>query len=93
MTIRSLKYLFQPRSAVVIGAVDDPCDAGGVAARNLLGAGFSGEVFFVNPQGGAFNGCAVSTRVAELPLAPELAIVARPEPSGSAPTPLLPAPT
>src|SRR5208337_1720569 len=49
MSIRNLDAFFNPRSIAVIGASDDRKAAGYYVLRNLIGKGFEGIVYPVNP--------------------------------------------
>lgn len=46
----SLRHLLAPRSIAIIGASDNPTRIGGRPLRYLLGAGYEGELFPVNPK-------------------------------------------
>ncbi len=65
-----------PRSVAVIGASDDSAKWGGSALRNLLDGGFTGTVYPVNPRGGTYFGLPVYSSLADLPEAPDLALLA-----------------
>ena len=54
MSVRNLKYLFQPRSIVLIGASDEAQSVGAVIANNLLSGGFKGPlaVFYADESTG-----------------------------------------
>ena len=78
MTIRNLDAVFRPRSVVLIGASRRERSVGAVVARNLAGAGFSGPLWAVHPEGAAFQGFTTVSRVADLPATPDLAVLATP---------------
>ena len=40
MSVRNLKYLFEPRSVAVIGASEKPHSVGATVLRNLVAGGF-----------------------------------------------------
>ena len=73
-----LKSLFEPRSAVLIGASDSPEKVGGRMLENLLSAGFSGKLFAVNPKRASIRGVPCFPSVSKLPEPVELAIVVTP---------------
>ena len=75
MTIRNLKYLFQPRSVALVGEIDEPLSAGALTAGNLIGGGFGGDIFFVNSQGRSVEGYPAFNAVDALPAAPDLAVI------------------
>src|SRR5262245_31213363 len=78
MTVRNLDYLFRPRSIAMIGASDRPQSVGATVTRNLLGAGFDGPVWLVNPRRESVAGRAAYRSVADLPSAPDLAVICTP---------------
>ena len=78
MTTRNLKALFEPKSIAVIGATNRPASVGGTVMHNLLAGGFSGPILPVNPGHDAIAGVLAYDGVADLPLAPDLAIVCTP---------------
>jgi acyl-CoA synthetase (NDP forming) len=71
-----LTPLFAPRSVTVVGASDDPVKWGGSLLRNLIDGGFSGPIYPVNGRGGTVCGLPAFASIAELPEAPDLALVA-----------------
>lgn len=78
MTTRNFEALFSPRRIALIGASDRPGSVGEVLARNLLSAGFSGPIDLVRAKGGSVAGRQTVRTVAELPGAPDLAVIATP---------------
>ena len=70
-----LKPLFAPRAVAVVGASDDPLKWGGSLMLNLINGGFAGAVYPVNRRGGTVCGLPAFRSVAELPEAPDLALV------------------
>ena len=78
MTVRNLEYLFQPGSLAVVGASNRPRSVGATVMRNLLNGGFDGPIMPVNPKHDAVAGVFAYDRVADLPLAPDLAIICTP---------------
>jgi acyl-CoA synthetase (NDP forming) len=71
-----LTPLFAPRAVAVIGASDDASKWGGSLLRNLIGGGFAGPIYPVNGRGGTVQGLPAFATIAELPSAPDLALVA-----------------
>jgi acyl-CoA synthetase (NDP forming) len=71
-----LTALFAPRAVTVIGASDDPRKWGGSLIRNLIDGGFPGPVYPVNGRGGTVCGLPAFATIAELPTAPDLALIA-----------------
>ena len=70
--------VLRPASVAVVGASRDPQTPGGALLRNLVGGGFTGPVYPVNPAGGVVEGLATYRSIAEVPGEIELAIVAVP---------------
>lgn len=78
MSIRNFDAFFRPRSIALIGASNRAGSIGDVLAANLLGAGFAGPVMCVNPRETAIRSTLSYRSVAELPVAPDLAVIATP---------------
>ena len=81
MTIRNLDALFEPKVIALIGASNRPKSVGAVLAHNLLETGFSGAVLPVNPHEAAIGSTLSYKSVADLPLTPDLAVIATPPPT------------
>jgi len=56
MGIENLDKVFKPKSIAVIGASDKVGSAGYRIFRNLIGSGYDGIVFPVNPKKGKHPG-------------------------------------
>ena len=78
MSIRFLERLLEPQSVVVCGASDRPGSVGATVWRNLRAGTFAGPVLALNPKRSVLDGEPVFARVADLPLAPDLAVVCTP---------------
>lgn len=78
MSIRNLDSLFDAASVAVIGASPRPGRVGSTVWRNLRDGGFRGPLMAVNPKYRELDGVPVAASVAELPQAPELAVVCTP---------------
>ncbi|WP_320171622.1 bifunctional acetate--CoA ligase family protein/GNAT family N-acetyltransferase [Maridesulfovibrio sp.] len=78
MSVINLEYLFQPRSIAVIGATNDPSNAGYILMRNLMGGGFLGPVMPVSTDAEAISGVLTYNDVEDLPKVPDLAVICRP---------------
>ncbi len=78
MTTRNFDALFEPKAIALVGASNKPMSVGAVLARNLFEAGFHGPVMTVNPHEAAIRSAVNYHTVAELPMAPDLAVVATP---------------
>jgi acetyltransferase len=78
MSIRNLSALFRPESIAIIGASTRAGSVGNVLMRNLLAGGFQGVILPVNPKSVSVQGVLAYPDVKELPLTPDLAIIATP---------------
>jgi len=78
MSVRHLEQLLNPRSVVVIGASDRTGSVGATVWRNLRAGQFTGTVHAVNPRHTVLDGQPVFARVADLPEAPDLALICTP---------------
>jgi acetyltransferase len=78
MTIRNLDALFRPKAIAVVGASNRPHTVGAVLAENLFQAGFDGPVLAVNPHEQAIRSTLNYRSIADLPLTPDLAVLATP---------------
>ena len=78
MTIRNLEQLLSPRSIVLLGASDRPGSVGAVVTRNLLSAGFKGDIWLVNPRHDKVAGRPCYRNVAAVPGSPGLAVITTP---------------
>lgn len=71
-----LEALFQPRSIAIVGASQDVTKIGGRPLHLLLKHGYGGAIWPVNPRGGELQGLPAFASVADLPQAPDLAVLA-----------------
>ena len=71
-----LAPLFTPRSVAVIGASSDPAKWGGSLLRNLVNSAFDGPIYPVNGRGGTLHDLQAYASIADLPEAPDLALIA-----------------
>lgn len=82
MTIRHLEKMFRPTSIAMIGTGTTAGTIGSVVARNILGSGFEGEIFRVDPMPGEdrrqVSGVPAYRNIADLPGAPDLAVILKP---------------
>ncbi len=78
MSVRNLDSLFDPASVAVLGASLRPARVGSTVWRNLTQGGFKGAVFAVNPKYTELAGRPCHAKVADLPAAPELAVICTP---------------
>ncbi|MET3129803.1 acetyltransferase [Oxalobacteraceae bacterium GrIS 1.11] len=78
MSIKNFDSLFKPRSLALIGASAKPLGIGATALANLLGGGFGGPIWLVNPKYHELSGLRCHAKVSALPQAPELALICTP---------------
>lgn len=75
MGIRKLSSIFRPQRIALIGVKNDPKSVGGITLSNLVGGGFKGVVYPVNPKHEAVLGIQCFPNVASLPKTPDLAVI------------------
>ncbi len=78
MSIRNLDKIFDPHRVAVIGASDTPTSVGYTVLRNLVGSGFRGVVYPVNPKRESVQGIQAYKDIPSLPHAPDLAVICTP---------------
>lgn len=78
MTIRNLDKAFSAKSVALVGASPRPASVSGVILRNLVDAGFAGDIHLVNPRYGDINGRPCHPDPGSLPSPADLAIIATP---------------
>ena len=50
MPIKKLDSIFRPKRIALIGVSNDPKSVGGITLKNLVGGGYNGVVYPVNPK-------------------------------------------
>jgi acetyltransferase len=78
MTTRNFNALFRPKAIVLVGASNRPNSVGAVLVRNLQAGGFDGPIMAVNPHEAAIGSVLSYRSVADLPVTPDLAVLATP---------------
>jgi acyl-CoA synthetase (NDP forming) len=78
LSAHPLDALLRPRSVAIIGASDDRTRIGGRPLAYMLQRGFAGRILPVNPNRPAVQGVPAFASVADLPEAPDAAIIAIP---------------
>jgi acetyltransferase len=81
MSSFNLKHLLAPGSVAVVGASDRPGSVGATVMRNLLSAGFRGPIWPVNLRRDSVAGVRAYRSPAQLPAAPDLAVICTPAPA------------
>ena len=76
--VASLRHLLSPSSVAVIGASRQPSGVGYSILRNIVTAGFAGQIFAVNRHGTSVTGVRCVATVADLPEPPDVAVIAVP---------------
>ncbi|HVN76395.1 MAG TPA: bifunctional acetate--CoA ligase family protein/GNAT family N-acetyltransferase [Thermoanaerobaculaceae bacterium] len=78
MDIHRLDSIFKPQRIALVGVTENPKSVSGTVLRNLVGSGFRGVVYPVNPVCEAVAGVPCYPSVHELPRTPDLAVVCSP---------------
>ncbi len=78
MAVHRLDRMFRPKSLVLVGAGRRDGSVGALVARNLLHAGFDGPIMPLHPRHEAIEGVLAYRRVEDLPVTPDLAVIATP---------------
>ena len=79
MGTRALEQIFTPNSIAVIGASDRKGSLGGAVLRNIINAGFEGEIYPVNARGyKEIANLKAFSRISQLPKGVDLAIICTP---------------
>jgi acetyl coenzyme A synthetase (ADP forming)-like protein len=74
----AVERVLRPRSVAVVGASARPGSVGGTILRNLIAAGFTGELHVVNPRGGEIEGVPAVASVRDVPGELDLVVIATP---------------
>ena len=75
MPIKKLNSIFRPKRIALIGVSNNPDSVGGITLRNLVGGGYNGVVYPVNPKREAVFGIPCYPDVKSLPKTPDLAVI------------------
>jgi acetyltransferase len=78
MSIRNLDKIFNPQRIALIGVTTNPNSVSGKTLINLIGGGFKGVIYPVNPGQEAVLGIPCFPDVKSLPRVPELGIICSP---------------
>ncbi|HXX59019.1 MAG TPA: bifunctional acetate--CoA ligase family protein/GNAT family N-acetyltransferase [Thermodesulfovibrionales bacterium] len=78
MSIKNLEVFFHPRRIAVIGASEDPDSLGYFILRNMIGKGFKGVVYPINPSSESVQGVEAYKTVSHIEHQVDLAILANP---------------
>lgn len=75
MAVKTLQKIFRPQRIAIIGVSNDPNSVGGITLKNLVGGGFQGVVYPINPKHEAVMGIPCYPDVKSLPKVPDLAVI------------------
>jgi acyl-CoA synthetase (NDP forming) len=75
----SLSRLLEARSVAVVGASERTGSVGETTLRQLVGSGFQGEIFPVNPRHRSLKGLRCYPSLEDLPASVDLAVIALPD--------------
>ena len=75
LDIHNLDRIFKPRRIALIGVTINPKSVGGKVLSNLVGGGFRGVVYPVNPTSEAVMGIPCFSDVKSLPKTPDLGVI------------------
>ena len=78
MVALDLDKIFKPRNIAIIGASDEEGSVGYALVQNLTQHGYHGEVFLVNIRKIEILGKKVYTKLEDIPVEVDLAIIATP---------------
>lgn len=81
MSTRNLDKIFNPARVAVIGASDNPSSVGYNVLHNMMGTGYKGAVYPVNPKREAVQSVPAFPDLAALPRTPDLAVICTPAPT------------
>jgi len=79
--IKRFQPLFHPNSVAFIGASNKPGKWGSIILSNLINSGFKGPIYLVNPGETEIKGLKSYSGIAQVPGAPDLAVIVVPPPS------------
>jgi acetyltransferase len=78
MDVHGLDRIFKPKRIALVGVTINPNSVGGKVLGNLIGGGFAGVVYPVNPQHEAVLGIHCFPDLKSLPKTPDLAVICTP---------------
>ena len=78
MSIHNLDRIFNPTSLAVVGASERAGSIGNSVMKNIMGGGYKGKIFPVNPKHKTICGLAASASVLDIEPSVDLAIIATP---------------
>ena len=79
--VSAMRSFLRPASVAVVGASRDPDSIGGRVVRNLLGSGYTGPIYAINPAGGELQSVTAVASIREVPGPVELGVIVVPKES------------
>lgn len=76
---KTLDKLTKPRSVAIVGASEKPRSWGYMITKNLMEAGFKGEIFPINPNLKKLFGTTVHSNIGQIGKTPDLALILVPK--------------
>ena len=76
--VAAVEHVLRPRSVAIVGASRRPGSIGAAVMANLVGGGFTGPIFPINPHASTIEGLPAYASLRDVPEAPELAVVGVP---------------
>ncbi|NQV29330.1 MAG: acetate--CoA ligase family protein [Candidatus Marinimicrobia bacterium] len=73
-----IKYLFEPDSVAVIGVSQEPGKIGYKILENMIGGGYTGKIYPINPKGGTALGYDIMTTMDDIETEIDVAVIAIP---------------
>ncbi|MDP9090249.1 MAG: acetate--CoA ligase family protein [Pseudomonadota bacterium] len=73
--MRDLTQMLHPKTVAIVGASDNPRKVRGMAVASLVGSGFKGRIFPVNPGYKTIQGLPAYTEISAIPESIDLAIL------------------
>ena len=80
MIANAFDGFFKPRGIAILGASTDPVKLGYAVTRNLIDSGYAGQIYLVNPKGGALLGHPMYPSIFDVPDPVDLVVVIVPAP-------------
>jgi len=78
MSVQNLDRIFKPQRIALVGVTENPRSVGGTVLRNVVGAGYRGVIYPVNPSSEAVLGVPCFPSLKALPKTPDLAVICTP---------------
>ena len=78
MSTHNLDRIFNPQRIAVIGATSRPGSVGATTFHNLIGCGFKGVVYPINPKHESVQGVQAWPSIRDVPKTPDLAVICIP---------------